>query len=191
MPLFLWGWYEVSDTVYSGQVVTDLYRPYDYQLYWLSQDIGRASYHLLMRGVPPVVIAMLVFELRLPRLAVTWPLFVVSVVLAVTVSFAMRFMVNLASFWVIQIRGLQTVAASMWTVLSGFVMPIPFFPRGAARIMNALPFAAMVQLPMDVFLERGDVAQSLAVQAFWAVMLLLAGRAMLAAATRKLVIQGG
>ncbi len=43
MPLYLWGWYEISDTVYSGQIATDLYRPFDYQLYWLSQDLGRSG----------------------------------------------------------------------------------------------------------------------------------------------------
>jgi ABC-2 type transport system permease protein len=191
MPLYLWGWYELSDTVYSGQVVTDLYRPYDYQLYWLSQDLGRALYHLLLRGVPPVIVAAFVFDLRFPRDIATWPLFVVSVGLAVTVSFALRFMVNLAAFWIIQIRGLQTVVSSAWTVFSGFVMPIAFFPRGLHDVMHALPFAAMVQLPMDVFLERADIGTTLGTQLFWALALLMMGRVMLGAATRKLVVQGG
>ena len=35
MPFYMWGWSEIADTVYSGQVATDLYRPLDYQLYWL------------------------------------------------------------------------------------------------------------------------------------------------------------
>src|SRR5688500_3022013 len=93
MPLYLWGWYEISDTVYSGQVATDLYRPFDYQLYWLSMDLGRAVYHAIMRGLPPLAVGALFFHLRLPTDPMTLPLFVVSFFLAVTISFAMRFMV--------------------------------------------------------------------------------------------------
>jgi ABC-2 type transport system permease protein len=194
MPLYMWGWQEIADTVYSGQVATDLYRPFDYQLYWLSQDLGRAAYHALMRGIPPFVIAALFFELRLPDLPGTWVAFAASAALAVVVSFALRFMVNLSAFWIIDVRGVHSVAASAWTLLSGFTIPIAFFPDAVRGLVRALPFVAMVELPMDVFLERARgtaVLGTLAIQVFWVIVLLGAGRLMLSAATRKLVVQGG
>jgi ABC-2 type transport system permease protein len=194
MPLYLWGWYEISDTVYSGQIATDLYRPLDFQLYWWSQDLGRALYHLLMRGIPPFAVATLFFELRLPTHALTWLAFLVSVALAVTVSFAMRFMVNLSAFWLVEIRGLMTVAAAAWTLCSGFVMPIAFFPDALRDLLHLLPFVAMVEFPMEVFLERAQGAELvgvLAVQMFWAAALLACGRIVLHGATRRLVVQGG
>jgi ABC-2 type transport system permease protein len=194
MPLYLWGWYEISDTVYSGQVATDLYRPFDYQLYWLSQDLGRALYHALLRGLPPFVVAALVFDLRLPQNPFTWLVFPVSVMLGVVVSFALRFLVNLTSFWLIDIRGVHTISAAVWTLLSGFITPIAFFPDAVRGAVRALPFVAMLELPMDVFLERVhgiEVLRTLAVQAAWGVILLMAGRLVLNAGTRKLVVQGG
>ncbi len=191
MPLFIWGWYEISDTVYSGQVATDLYRPFDYQTYWLSQDLGRALYHLLLRGVPPFIVASFFFELRVPEQPLTWVAFFASVALAVTVSFALRFMVNLASFWLVEIRGVHTVAAAVWTVFSGFVMPIAFFPDGMRDVMRVLPFAAMLDMPMNVFLERAPLIETFVLQLFWIVVLLGAGRVVLASATKKLVVQGG
>ena len=42
----------------------------------------------------------------------------------------MRFMVNLAAFWVIDIRGIHAVASTAWTLLSGFIIPIAFLPDG-------------------------------------------------------------
>ena len=48
----LWGWWEVADTIKTGQVATDLARPFDYFGYWLGHDVGRAVYQLLFRGVP-------------------------------------------------------------------------------------------------------------------------------------------
>lgn len=194
MPLYLWGWLEIAETVQTGQIATDLYRPLDYQLYWLFQDLGRALYHALLRGIPPFLIAALVFEMRLPEHGVTWVAFVLSAALAVVVSFALRFMVNLSAFWIIDVRGVHALGAAVWTGLSGFVIPIAFFPDVARTIVYSLPFVAMVELPINVFLERARGAEllaTLAVQATWAVVLLSCGRLMLARATRKLVLQGG
>jgi ABC-2 type transport system permease protein len=194
MPIYVWGWQEIAETVQTGQVATDLYRPLDYQLYWLSQDLGRAAYHALMRGIPPFVVASLFFDLRLPTMPWTWVVFTASATLAVTVSFALRFMVNLSAFWLLDIRGVHSIAAGLWTVLSGFAIPVAFFPDGARAVIRALPFVAMLQLPADIFLEhaRGvDVVRVLGTQMFWVIVLLGAGRGMLAFATRKLVVQGG
>jgi ABC-2 type transport system permease protein len=52
----------------------------------------------------------------------------------------------------------------------------------------------MVQTPADVFLERlngAALAGALLLQAFWAVALLGAAQALVALATRRVVIQGG
>ncbi len=194
MPLYMWGWTEIADTVYSGQIATDLYRPFDYQLYWLSQDLGRAAYHLVLRGVAPFVVGGIFFSLRLPQRPETWVAFLVSVAFAVTVSFALRFMVNLTSFWLIDIRGVHGLAAGAWTLLSGFTIPIALFPDVFRNVIRLLPFVAMVELPMDIFLERAtgaDLVSTLAIQLAWALVLLWFGRLMLAAASRKLVVQGG
>jgi ABC-2 type transport system permease protein len=194
MPLYLWGWTEISDTVQTGQIATDLYRPLDYQLYWLAQDVGRAAYHAVLRGIPPFVLAALVFHLRLPVHPYTWLAFVVSVFLAVVVSFGMRFLANLSAFWIIDVRGVNTLAAALWTSLSGFLIPIAFFPAMARTVIRALPFVAMVEFPIDVFLERVTgmaLVRTLAVQAGWALVLLAVGRAVLRSASRKLVVQGG
>jgi ABC-2 type transport system permease protein len=194
MPLYMWGWQEIADTVYSGQVATDLYRPFDYELYWLSQDLGRATYHGIMRGIPPFVIGALFFSLRMPHRPLTWLAFALSFYLAVSVSFALRFMVNLSSFWIIDVRGVMGLAAAAWTLFSGFAIPIAFFPPALRDVIRHLPFVAMLEMPMDVFLERvrgPELVATLAVQLMWVIVLLGAGRLMLRAATRRLVVQGG
>jgi ABC-2 type transport system permease protein len=194
MPLYLWGWQEIAETVYSGQIATDLYRPFDYQLYWLAQDLGRATYHLLLRGIAPFVVGAIFFTLRVPTRPATWIAFLLSAALAVMVSFALRFMVNLTSFWLIDIRGVHGLAAGAWTLLSGFTIPIAFFPDVFRDLIHVLPFVAMLELPMDIFLERAtgaDVLSTLGVQLGWAIALLWFGRLMLTAASRKLVVQGG
>ncbi len=49
----------------------------------------------------------------------------------------------------------------------------------------------MAQTPTDLLLGRGDAAWLLAGQLLWAVLLLGAGRLVLARAVHRLVVQGG
>ncbi len=194
MTIYIWGWYDVALRVRSGDIATDLYRPVDFQLLWLTQDLGRAAYHGLFRGVPPFLVGALVFDLRLPSDAVLWLAFAVSVVLAVCASFAYRFLFNLASFWLLDYRGVGVLAMVASTFFSGMIIPIAFFPGWLETLAWALPFAAMVQAPIEIFLghARGlELAGLLTLQLGWASLLLLAGRAVFAAGTRRLVVQGG
>jgi ABC-2 type transport system permease protein len=194
MTIYLWGWFEVALRVRSGDVATDLQRPLDFQGYWLAQDLGRAAYHALFRGVPPFVLGALVFDVLVPGNPLVWLAFLASVMLAVVTSFAFRFLFNLAAFWLLDYRGAGVLAMVASTFFSGQIVPIAFFPHWLAVLAWALPFAAMVQAPIEIWLGHAEGLELLgliALQAFWAGALLLAGRAVLAAGMRKLVIQGG
>lgn len=194
MVVYLWGWFEIADGVRSGAIVTDLSRPLDYQCYWLAQDLGRAAYHGIWRGIPPFVLGALVFDLTIPSNPLIWVVFIVSVFLAATVSFAMRFILNLAAFWLMDYRGVVRLMSALWTFFSGFAIPVAFFPEPLATVTRTLPFVAFVEIPVEIFLGKYDglgMAGAVGFQIAWAVVLLAAGRWVLAAATRKVVIQGG
>lgn len=194
MTIYMWGWWDISLAIRSGQIAVDLYRPVDFQAYWLAQDAGRAVYHALARGIVPFVVGAIALDLRLPAHAATWPLFGASMVLAVLVSFGIRFLGNLTTFWLLDHRGVGAMVAGAWTILGGFVVPIAFFPGPLRTIATMLPFASTVQAPIDVFLERttgAAAAAIMALQAAWGVVLLVAGRLVLGVAARRLVVQGG
>ena len=194
MTVYIWGWYEVALRVRTGDIATDLQRPVDFQLYWLAQDFGRGTYHALFRGVPPFLVGALVFDVRVPGDAARWAAFVLSLVLAIGVSFGFRFLFNLSAFWLLDYRGVAVLAMVASTFFSGQVVPIAFFPDWLETLAWGLPFAAMVQAPVEVFLghaEGLELAGLLALQAFWFGALLAAGRAAFSAGTRKLVVQGG
>jgi viologen exporter family transport system permease protein len=194
MTVLLWGWDEVAARVQSGDVATDLQRPLDLQVYWLAQDAGRAVHHALFRGIPPFLVGALLFDVVLPGDPRVWLAFLMSVMLAVMVSFASRFLVNLVAFWIVDYRGVSMLASVATAFFSGQYIALAFYPEWLKVLAWSLPFAAMVQAPIEVFLGhvRGvELAGLLVLQAFWAAALLLLGRALLRAGLRKLVIQGG
>ena len=192
MTVYIWGWTEIAQRVRTGDVATDFHRPVDFQGYWLAQDLGRAAYHAVFRGVPPVLLASLFFHLRLPGHPLTWLWFGISLLLAVCISFALRFLANLSAFWIHDHRGVISVTGFAFPFLAGlFGIPLVFLPPAVYRVLAALPFAGMGQAPLSVFLEKPGAAGAVLLQAVWAVALLALGRLALRAAERRLVVQGG
>jgi viologen exporter family transport system permease protein len=193
MTVYIFGWEELALRIRDGSIATDLARPLDPLRYWLAFDLGRAPYHFVFRGIPPFIVGSFVFDLHYPSagLAVA---FAVSVVLAIVVSLAFRFLYNAAAFWLLDHRGILRLSVTVSLFFSGMILPLTFFPGWLHAIAQALPFASILQAPVDVYLGKhtgGGLAATLAVQAAWAVALLALARLALARGTRKVVIQGG
>ena len=192
--IYIWGWQDLAVRIHSGDIATDLARPVDPLRAGLSFDLGRALYHALYRGLPPLVVGAIVFDLTGPANPLVWLAFGLSVVLAVALSYAWRFLYNSSAFWVLHYRGPAVMAMLLANLFSGFIIPVGFFPDWLKAIAYATPFPAMVQMPIDVFVGKAgglEALFTLGVQLAWLVGLLVACRIVFAAGTRRLVIQGG
>ena len=188
------GEFGLAERIRTGDVVVDLYRPVDLQRYWFAQEVGRATFQVLWRGIPPFAIGALVFEMAVPDDPATWAAFAASAALAFVVAFALNFCVQLVGFWILDARGAEQLSVSITMFFSGFIVPITLFPDWLGAVARALPFAAILQAPGEVFLGEhhgAGLLGVLTVQAVWAVALLGVGRVVLARATQRVVVQGG
>ncbi|MFE6054322.1 ABC transporter permease [Kitasatospora sp. NPDC056446] len=185
---------DVQDRFRSGDIAVDLYRPVDFQGWWLATDLGRAAFHLLVRGTVPLFLGALVFRTRMPEHPLTWAFFLLSVLLAVVVSFGLRFLVSITGFWLHDSEGVRSVVLVVSMFFSGMLLPIALFPGPLGDLAVVLPWAALIKVPTDVFLERasgGGLLAEFGFQLAWAAVLLTAGRGAQWLATRKVVVQGG
>ncbi|MGW1378292.1 ABC transporter permease [Streptomyces sp. NPDC002446] len=185
---------ELQERIRTGDVAVDLYRPADLQVWWLSADLGRAALQLIGRGVVPMVVGALAFPLALPADVATWGCFLLSVGLGVVVSFALRYLVALASFWLLDGSGLALISGLACMFFSGMLLPLRVFPGGFGEVAQLLPWAAILQVPVDVLLgarSGGALVRGLLFQAVWGAALLAVGRLVQSAATRKVVVHGG
>jgi ABC-2 type transport system permease protein len=192
-PVQIFGGIELTERIRSGDVAIDLHRPVDLQAWWMADDLARGLAQLVLRGGPPVAAGALVFDLTVPG-PVNLAAFALAIALAVVTGFAIRYLVALGTFWLHDERGLQAVSMVLALFFSGMTLPLVAFPGVLGEVARALPWAALIQVPADVFLgvhTGTDLARALAFQAAWAAVLLAAGRALTLAARRKLVIHGG
>ncbi|GAA1434143.1 ABC-2 family transporter protein [Microlunatus lacustris] len=193
-PLALMGWSEIADRVRTGDIAVDLARPLDLQLSWWARDLGRAAFVLPARGLPPLLVGALTVGVALPSSWTAYPLGLLSVFVALSLSFALRFLLNLAAFWVLDFRGIAGLFFVVVGPLCGLYVPVHLFPGWLGALANATPFPSMFQAPIDVLSGRvlgADAAAVLAVQLGWLMAVGLLGRLVLARATRRLVVQGG
>lgn len=191
MPVFLWGYGEIIATIQSGQVVTDMLKPTDYFAYWYSRDMGRALAHIIRRGIPTLMIGSILFDLVYPDGPARWIAFAVSVLMAVTVSFAFRFMTNLWGFWLLDQRGIGGITVLLVGVLSGHLLPIAWYPDPIANVINLLPFRAIIMSPVQIWLGQVSILSGLGLQAFWCAVMIALAYGVQSLAEKKVVVQGG
>jgi ABC-2 type transport system permease protein len=192
--LSMFSWYEVMRSVYSGDVASDLLKPMNYFTFWLAQDLGRAVASFLLRGVTVMVFYAMLFDISYPQGSSHWLALLAVIGLSWLVSFAWRFLVNLAAFWTPNALGIGRFAFILSWFLSGFLMPMRFFPDWFQSLAYLTPFPHTVNAIVEVYLgllSGPEILSALAGQALWIVGLVAAGQLLLRAGVRRLVIQGG
>lgn len=193
--VMLWGNNDLAERVRSGEVASDLLRPVNPIWTYLAADLGRAAHALCTRMVVPIMVGATLFPFYWPGSIWTYPLFAVSVLLAVLVCFSLRYLVNLTSFWLLDIRGVGMAWVLVSSACSGLYFPLAFLPDWlTSTLYFATPFPSIMQFPADIAVEYDDLSGQLTrigLQAMWCVITLAAAAAVQRRALRRLVIQGG
>jgi ABC-2 type transport system permease protein len=177
-------------SVRSGDVATELLRPWDWSLYRLSSDLGQSVFSTLTRGASIITAGWVVYRLPLPTLT-NGLAFVVCAVLAAVLASRLWTMAGIASFWLVDGTGVVNMVVGLATFGAGLIVPLQIYGDGVRRVLYLLPFAGLVQGPIDVFLGIRSVRAVVGLQVVWIVILEALLRQQLGAATRKLELQGG
>ena len=100
--LSIFGWFDLMNAVHQGEITADLLKPMRLFSFWLAQDLGRALVAgLILRGFTIMLVYALILryylsDQRIVQWGSTWSS---RSRLSWLLSFAYRFLVNLAAFW--------------------------------------------------------------------------------------------
>jgi len=118
--LSLFNWSDVMRSIYSGEIANDLLKPMGFFRYWLAQDVGRALAAFALRSVTIMLAYAVFFDITYPKELGSWVTLTIVLVLSWLVSFAWRFLVNLAAFWTPNAIGISRLFFGFSWILSGF-----------------------------------------------------------------------
>ncbi len=192
--LSLFHWYDLMETVYTGDISSDLLKPMNFFAYWMAQDMGRAIVQLLLRGITLLIGFALIYDIQWPSSITHTLVILLSVVLSWLLSFSWRFLINLSAFWTTNARGILRFFFVFSWFFSGFLMPLRFFPSWVIRISQLTPFPHTFNTVIEIYLGillGPDLYWALFQQLFWALALIGLGQMALRAGTKRLAILGG
>ena len=184
----------IQTSVVKGTVATDMMKPVNIFGVYFAEDIGNIIALIFQNMLPILIIGALM--IRVPRMADIrdLPLLIISVAESFLINWLIAALFGMIAFTAVNIDALIQVKKHLLRLLSGSIIPIWFFPPGVARVLESLPFVYIYQLPLSIYIGRGDRAQHLGqmrIQSLW--LVILAGLFFYAQnrAARKVMVQGG
>ena len=197
-----WGDPEIAEMVRSGSVAYERLRPLDTYFFWYVRAMAwitariapRATMMFLFAGLVLPVIGLADWRLRLPPTADAAALFVAAMILAVLLSSAILMLINILVVVTITDRGPSLLATQIVTLLSGILVPLPFFPVWMRTFLFVQPFAALADLPYRIY--SGNLTGHLAVvglvqTAIWIAAFVAIGHWLMDRVMARLQVQGG
>lgn len=192
---FIWSYIHMIGTkIHTGEIAIDLLRPIDFQLYMYAGRIGDFIAFGSITAIPILAIAVCSLGFYLPHNPITCVYFSLSLLMALTISFFIEFMISLIAFYTNFSFGLQTLHEALLSFFSGALIPLIFFPRWLRTIIDALPFKDMMYTPISIYLElvKGNqIIQALLFQVMWIVVLFVLSRLFFSFSIKKVTVQGG
>lgn len=192
--LSAFSWYDLSNSVYTGDIASDLLKPMGYFKYWLAQDLGRAAANFLTRGIPIILAYDLIVTVIYPKGFFHWVYLAIAIILSWLVSFSWRFIVNLPAFWIPNALGIGRFFFMSSLFFSGFLMPLRFFPDWVNQIASFTPYPHTINTVIEVYFGLISGTELLAAyiyQILWILILFALGQIILRSGVKKLVIVGG
>jgi ABC-2 type transport system permease protein len=122
--LSLFRWHNLMQSVYSGEVASDLLKPMNYFSFWLAQDMGRAIASFITRSLTVMVAYAIFVGITTPKTLNQWVAVGLALIFSWLLSFSWRFLVNLAAFWTPNAVGIARFSFIAAWFLSGFIMPL-------------------------------------------------------------------
>jgi len=99
-------------------------------------------------------------------------LLVPSLALAWMITFSLLFAIGTLAFFVTKAMGLLNLYFGLFSLLSGYLLPLPLLPAAIRRVAEYAPFRFMLSVPVELMtrpMATREIAELLALQAGWAV----------------------
>ena len=184
----------IEQSVEKGTVATDMMKPVNLFGVYFAEDIGSIIALVFQNMLPILLIGSLLIKVPVMKNPGDLPLFLLSVILSFLINWLIAALFGMIAFSAVNISALIQVKKHLLRLLSGSIIPIWFFPSAVSKVLSALPFIYIYQLPLSIYIGRGSRAEHLAqiqIQFVWLLILTGVFIAIQKQVTRKVMVQGG
>lgn len=185
--------WDIQSDFLNGLLSASLVRPVNYVLASVASDFSWAAFQSVLIGIPMGVLLVLVLHLSISPLYMV--LFVLELVVALALTYAIQVLVATLTIYVTYVSAIYNALNTAIAFLGGFVLPLNFFPQQLVGILRyVLPFQILAYTPAVTFLGAITVPQALAsigVALVWLLALAISAALFWRRAIKRITIAGG
>ncbi|MBA3391253.1 MAG: ABC-2 family transporter protein [Deltaproteobacteria bacterium] len=171
-----WVAWQISEEIRTGTMSMRLLRPLHPFIAFTMSHLAAVPFRTIV-ALPIAVV--LLFSSGASALAtepVQMLLVVPSLALAWLITFSMLFALGALAFLFTKTMALLNLYFGLYSLLSGYLMPIPLLPSGLRQIAEVSPFRFMFSLPVELMkrpIDASDLAVLMLAQVGWAIVTLV------------------
>ena len=188
---------EVMKLIRTGNVAYELCRPLNLYFSWYARLLSICIVPTMLAGGPLFLVALLLpagFGVGLPVSLPAGLAFLISMTGALLLGCAIANILAISTLWTIAGDGVQRLLPAFVMIFSGNIIPLAFFPNWAQPVLRLLPFSGLADIPFRFYigaLPPSDIFPLFLLQMLWTFIIIGLGYRLVAAATRRVVVQGG
>jgi ABC-2 type transport system permease protein len=186
--------FRMAALIREGDIALELIKPVSFQMRRFIESIGYFAVETLWVNLPLLVMSVIFLGVKPPADAATALYFLLSMMIAFLIMFALNSITMMLAFWTTNMHGMQMAKRALVEICSGILIPFQFFPPWLKGIVTHLPFQGLGYIPISIYTGRihgADVWYSLAEQSMWALLILFAAHLIWRAASRQITVYGG
>ena len=184
----------IEKSVEKGTVATDLMKPINLFGVYFAEDIGNILALIFQNMLPILLIGTLMIKGPLMADARDIPLFIIAVAVSFMINWLIAALFGMMAFTAVNIDALIQVKKHLLRLLSGSIIPVWFFPAAVSRVLKAMPFLYIYQLPLSIYIGKGDRAEQIGqmkIQFAWLLILFAVFLFLQNRVTKRVMVQGG
>lgn len=180
--------------VQDGSIAYEMVRPVRLSIAWWMRSLAFRGMMPLMRGLPILVISLMLPEPYRIHLLPFSLMTVLVILLAWLLAGVINNLFNILTVYLMSADGLIRLLPILIFFFGGLILPMPLFPDSLQSFLQLTPFVGIMDTPARVMM--GDLigqplVMALGVQLFWILTLLWLNDWLLEARLRRAVVQGG
>ena len=182
----------VESTMWEGTLTGRFLQPMGLVGNFTAELFGSWAVSFVSFSVPLLLLAPWLGVDPRPASALSGPLFVVSLSIAIAIGIAVDFIFcGIAGAMEQNIWVVKYIRTGLATLLSGALLPLQLLPWGLGDVFAWLPFASMASAPLRIYTATGDPLFLIALQLGWCAVLWPLANWIWTANRERLAFHGG
>lgn len=187
----------IGDMVLDGSIAFELSKPVNCYRYWCSKILSERLSKMCFSA--PIVLVVSVclpdgINLHAPASFDRFILFFISMFFSIVIIISYELIIESLSFYSVSFNGIAGIISQLFYLLSGSTIPLFFFSPVLQQIIKLLPFAAVLDAPLSIYIGDGDIETVLFIltkQLIWAIIFWLLGSKLVNKLIKRVEVCGG